>query len=552
MNLLPPPSTLPPGSIVDSYRRDSGGPRQDKSTDQQLSEIEAYCVQHQLTHRNRFVDKAKSGGSLVGRDDFDRMLNTYYDPSQRPTGLILWNYARFARDIDDAQLNKIIIRKKWGITIHSMTDQIPEGEHGRIIEFFIDLSNEEKRRQTSRDAKRGLKDLVLKYGAVPGTPPNGFKKEPVQIGTNEDGSVRMGNRWVPDPDLIERARLAFSLKASGATLNDIHAQTKIFTGNTSYHAFFTNKLFIGTLEYGEEVIENYCEPIIDLATWNAVQKRIEAHARSKYDRQHPRRVHTPYILSGFVFCGKCGSPFSGNTVTGGNQRGRNEAYRCNRSKRRAGCDQGRIGRRPLETAVINTLKEFILIPEVLREMYAVAARAQVHHATDQKVKLETLQAEKRKLAGKIANLTSAIAERGHSEALLTRLTQMETELHNIKLEIKECETVQIDPVPALTEAQIIQLSKSLQDTITFGSPFEVRAKLMEFIHEIKVYKTPENDVAGFITYYLPGAPPFDDPLPENTGTGYNLPIAHAPMGAPRYRQIFTHPICPKPKETRSS
>ena len=40
---------------------------------------------------------------------------------------------------------------------------------------------------------------------------------------------------------------------------------------------------------------------------------------------------------------------------------------------------------------------------------------------------------------------------GHSEALLTRLTQMESELSAIKLEIKEWETVQIDPVPALTE-----------------------------------------------------------------------------------------------------
>ncbi len=37
MSYLPPPSSLPPGSIVDSYSRDSGGMRQDKSTDQQLT-----------------------------------------------------------------------------------------------------------------------------------------------------------------------------------------------------------------------------------------------------------------------------------------------------------------------------------------------------------------------------------------------------------------------------------------------------------------------------------------------------------------------------------
>jgi len=37
MSYLPPPSSFPPGSIVDSYRRDSGGMRQDQSTDQQLT-----------------------------------------------------------------------------------------------------------------------------------------------------------------------------------------------------------------------------------------------------------------------------------------------------------------------------------------------------------------------------------------------------------------------------------------------------------------------------------------------------------------------------------
>jgi hypothetical protein len=191
------------------------------------------------------------------------------------------------------------------------------------------------------------------------------------------------------------------------------------------------------------------------------------------------------------------------------------------------------------------LKTYVLIPDVLTEMFAVASRAQLHHATDRQVKLETLHAEKRKLAGKIANLTSAIAERGHSAALLARLTQLETELSTIKLEIKQWETVQIAPVPVLSETEIIQLSQTLQDQLTFSAPFEVRAKLMEFIHEIKVYKTPEKDIAGYISYYLPGAPPFDIPLPQ--GTGYNLPIEQSPMGAPRYRQIFTHPICPKQK-----
>jgi len=205
---LPPPTTLPPGSIVDTYVRDSGGPRQDASTDQQLTEIQTYCQAHGLTLRNKFVDVAKSGGSTVTRDDFNKLIDITRRIEDRPQGILLWNYARFARDLDDAIYYKALLRNR-NIIVHSLTDPIPEGQYGRIIEFFIDISNEEKRRQTSTDAKRGLRDLVLKHGCVPGTPPIGFKREPVTIGTRRDGSPHIANRWVPDPELTPRIKTAF-------------------------------------------------------------------------------------------------------------------------------------------------------------------------------------------------------------------------------------------------------------------------------------------------------------------------------------------------------
>ena len=107
---LPPPSTLPAGSIVDTYIRDSGGQRQEQSTGQQLRQVQEFCTQYGLQLRYHFMDEAKSGGSTAGRDEFNRMMSLYENESQRPHALLLWNYARFARDIDDAQLNKKIGR----------------------------------------------------------------------------------------------------------------------------------------------------------------------------------------------------------------------------------------------------------------------------------------------------------------------------------------------------------------------------------------------------------------------------------------------------------
>lgn len=102
--LTPLPSTIPPGSIVDSYRRDSGGMRQDKSTAQQLTDIQSFCKKHNLILRHNFVDEARSDGSTAGRDEFDRMIAATRNEDDRPTAILLWNYARFARDLDDSIL----------------------------------------------------------------------------------------------------------------------------------------------------------------------------------------------------------------------------------------------------------------------------------------------------------------------------------------------------------------------------------------------------------------------------------------------------------------
>lgn len=522
---IPPPSSLPPGSIVDSYRRDSGGSRQDASTDQQLAELETYCQGHGLIHRHRYVDVAKSGGSTVGRDDFNRMIDATRHIEDRPRAILLWNYARFARDLDDAIYYKALLRNR-DILVHSITDPIPEGQYGRIIEFFIDISNEEKRRQTSTDAKRGLHDLVRQHGCVPGVPPRGFKRQPVTIGTRRDGSARNGHRWVPDPDLVPKVRQAFAMRAEGKTLAEIHETTHFYGAINSYKTFFTNRIYIGILEFGGEIFEKYCEPIVDMATWNAVQKRIEQHAQFKYTRQHPRRIHTPYVLSGLVYCGECGSPLSAHTVTA---HGRNEAYRCSRSKRKAGCTQGRIGRKTLEDAVLYTLNEYILIPDALAAAYQVELESIQHRETRRSERLSTLTADRKRLSSQIANLTRAIAEKGHSPALLERLTALEAQRATVLTEFTELQNQVVVSPPALTEEEIKATSEFIRDAITNAPPEEVRLHLQGLIHEIRVKKA-EGEIVGTITYYTPSIehpPPFDSPL--SSETGYNMPTSSAPF-----------------------
>jgi len=536
---IAPHSNLPPGSVVDAYVRDSGGPRQDASTDQQINELRAYCATYGLALRKIYADVAKSGKTTTGRDEFNNLIDSTIKPESRPAGLLLWNYSRFARELDDSTYYKSLLRKR-AIVIHSLTDNIPEGQYGRVVEIIIDIANEEKRRQTSSDAKRGLRDLVEKFGCVPGVPPLGFIRKPVSLAAHRDGSAHIAHRWAPDPDLLPRIKSAFEMRAQGFTLREIHHQLHLYGALNSYKTFFANKIYIGILEFGDLTIENYCEPFVDLVTWRAVQDRIRSYAAARSTSQHPRRQGSPYIFSGMVYCGKCGSSMAGNTTTRDHLHGRDEAYRCTRARRRLDCDASRISRRALEDGVLDTLEHYILDPDSLGAIYEIESRAAGHREGKRTERIEAIAAEKTRLTRQAVNITRAIAERGHSTTLLDKLTELETQISQLKFEQAELASLRFDPGLPLTDDDIKLASKLIIATITGDDVVASRAMLKKFIERVDVKKV-DGKLVGEISYVAPQPPPFDAPS-QTSEAGYNLPIGSAPVGAHLYRQHFSHPI----------
>src|SRR5512139_2121793 len=219
-------SPFPPGSLVAAYFRDSGGEDQDQSISQQENYFRSWCAQNGLAVGAVFRDAARQGSSVAGRQAFGDMMRRFRSNAPE-TGLVIWSYSRFARDFDDAQFYRADIRRR-GYLFYSLNDDIPEGAMGRLFEAVIDWKNEQFLEDLSRDVRRGLADLVRSHGAVPGTPPRGFKREPVQIGARRDGRPHIAHRWVPDPDQADLVRQAFALRAAGLPLSQINRQTHLY------------------------------------------------------------------------------------------------------------------------------------------------------------------------------------------------------------------------------------------------------------------------------------------------------------------------------------
>ncbi len=547
--LRPPPPSLSPGSTVWAYLRDSGGPRQDQSIQQQRDIIIEYCDQHGLvlTHPP-FEDVHKSGGSTLDRDQFEQMIALSATESFRPQGLLIWNFARFSRGgPDESQLYKAVLRTR-GVVIHSLTDDIPSGDFGPVIETLIDVANKQKKDEAALGAWRGLRHIV-KQGAMPGIPPRGFMRTPITV-TSEQGDERQAHRWEPDPEYIPRVRKAFQMRAAGHSLDEINKATRLFGSINSWSTFFNNKLYIGILEYGSLTIEDYCKPMIGKSLWDKVQAHQAAYAQKHHmqagSKKQPRRAHTSFLLSGLIECARCGSPLYGHLSKQRNN-ARLEAYRCTRRGRRRDCELPRIPSHTIEQAVITKLQEAVQDPiqfeAILEQHRQHSSTARERNAETRKIKEDDLKKVRRKLA----NITSTIedTEEGKkSKTLAKRLAQLEhdeTDLQRQLAALPREEGTSSNFNPEKIKNRLAQLTERLKN----ATPDQARQILAVFVHKVIVDRIQDR-IYGRVEIYFPHEdllppspagprhPPRRKPSPNDGKISYSItvPTSRVTVGAP--------------------
>ncbi|MGA2503148.1 MAG: recombinase family protein [Anaerolineales bacterium] len=433
-----PPSALIPGSRVWAYLRDSGGDAQEQSVPQQESEIREYCDRYELNLVHVFRDIAKSGGSAAGREAFNDMIDMSSDNELLPSGLLIWNFARFARDLDDANYFKALLRRR-GLVIHSLTDPIPEGQYGRLIESMIDFTNEEKRRQNSRDVKRALAALTRQGYSSGGCPPRGYISEHTEIGKKRDGKPRIVSKWVPDPELKDLVILAWQLRAEGRSYSDILKVTKgkLYRSHNCLVTFFKNKTYLGIGKCGELEVANHHEPLISQELWHAVQNVRESAPRHGESGKpaHPRRIAYPSLLSGMAFCIKCGAAMIYHKGH------RNRVWRfyiCGKKDRQRNfepCTNRRINAQKAENAILNAVLYRILTPSFVEELIEETQKElEDINGIDQKI--SDLQLELRETGRAIQNLLDLTESFGVGAAV-ERLRQREVDRIRLIREIDQ-------------------------------------------------------------------------------------------------------------------
>ena len=529
-------SPFPIGSAVIAYLRDSGGDEQDLSVAQQRSFVETWCADNHLHLTRVFTDIAAPGSSTIGRAGFLEMIHHFHQEQITERGVILWKFSRFSRAIDDSQFYRADLRRR-GYIVYSINDNIPDSSNGRVLEALIDWMNARFLEDLSLDVKRGLHHNLQKFGTLPGTPPRGFKREQITIGARRDGSPHIASRWVPDPDYWDACARAWELRARGVPVKTIHLETRLFTALNSYTTFFTNRLYLGELVYGDTTIPNYAPAMITLETWNAVQSLNRAHSEmnNPFDNtHHPRRANSSFLLSGILYCARCGSIMSGKSkVTRDGYR--LEYYYCARSRRNLDCDARPIPKLTIEDLALQGLRDFILDPKIISENDRQVAGASIGAVAAAQKARKRVTSQIGDLSSRISNVLDKIeAAASAPQSLVERLQELEDQRREKQLELDRMKSIENqETVYARTPEQAAIISDRIKRMLETDDFPRKRAIFQSCFSKI-LAERDGNIVRAMLHYWNPE----DSDHPPNDG----MTTPHSSVEAPFHRHTFTLPL----------
>lgn len=301
--------------IAAVYIRVSTDDQTEYSPDAQLVEIRKYAAAHSYIIPDQFifVDDGISGRNTVKRDSFNRMIGVAKTKPKPFDAILLWKFSRFARNREDSVVYKSMLRKQLGIDVISVSEPVGDDKMSVLIEAMIEAMDEYYSINLAEEVRRGMSEKARR-GELQASPSFGYSvKDNILTPIEPEASYvkEIFQRYLDGAGFFAIAKWLNSL---GVTT---HRGNKFENRTVEY--ILRNPVYIGKLRWNptgrsnrdfddEHIIlaDAGHQPLIDMETWDAVQKAIKAqkavlpyHARPSYDRKD--------WLSGIVRCASCGA-----------------------------------------------------------------------------------------------------------------------------------------------------------------------------------------------------------------------------------------------------
>jgi hypothetical protein len=261
----------------------------------------------------------------------------------------------------------------------------------------------------------------------------------------------------PDPEKAEIVRYIFESAGDGVSHGEITRTLAkrnipapnggVWKINTIHYMLYHNQpAYLGNLIFNREdntregikykdksewiIVENAWTPIIT----QEMADKVNARRRpSKKTGRAPVHGDSPYLLSGLVTCGICGSPMCGSKASNRARKKVLRYYRCNGRQ----CDNRQIRKETLEKIVVEDLLENYLTPKMVGEMWDGYQKQIEQDAEEEAKRLKTLTSAVTTLEKKRDNLLAAIENGMDLPELRDRLAAIRSEMERYNVEKKQ-------------------------------------------------------------------------------------------------------------------
>ena len=463
----------------------------DLSIPAQLKAMRNYALTRGWEVVQEFIDEAESART-ANRPKFQEMITLAKQKSSPFSAILVWKLSRFARSREDSVLYKALLRKK-GIQIISINEQIDDSPSGKLLEGIIEVIDEFYSTNLAHDTVRGMKENAQQGYFNGGYVPYGYELDIVKV------NGRNKRKWKVNEQEAEVVKNIFELCVHGLGAKEIvkelnkkgivNREGKSF-GKPHIYYMLKNENYTGTYVWnrkakGERLkFPNHHPAILDNEKVELVSKLLAERTPKKV---HPREIASVHILSGLLFCSKCGSKM----VPIGAKSGKFKYYACQNfiKKGKHVCDHKMLNTKKLENFFVETIKERLLTDKNLTEVANILIDELNALKTEKSKTLPQVQKRIDDIDRRLAKLYEHI-ETGKLDFgdLANRIKQLNADKGALLAEHKEIEdqTGNWNETPLLSKDDIAFYVNDLKETLNEGSIIEQKRFIRSFIKRIDV------------------------------------------------------------------
>ncbi len=441
------------------YIRVSTDKQEELSPDAQKRLMLDYARENNIivTEDSIYWEIGISGRTADKRPSFRQMIAAAKSPEHPYDVILVWKFSRFARNQEESIVYKSLL-KKAGVEVISVSEPLPDGIMGGLIERILEWMDEYYSIRLSGEVMRGMTEKALR-GGYQANPPLGYNREKNQnptVNEAEAAVVRMIFR------MFTEEHLSMTAIAKKLNLGKYPTKRGAHWNVTHLRYLLGNPFYIGKVRWNyvthiegkrlndasEWIIaDGVHEPLIDEKTFQKAAELLRQSTRIGWVHGHMPAKHW---ISGILKCAACGGPMTYSSETKRNK----AAYRCHNHIAGTCPVTNRILVSKLEPAILEGLESFMNMGE-FGYIRKITQEIPADMVSVLKEQLIDLQKKEKRIRKAYMDGIDTLEEYRESRQAINRQKEELT----ARLEAAD------NPSSAITEQDKIQMAGNIQDVL---------------------------------------------------------------------------------------